>query len=132
MSAFGTDGLSFTSSNTPDQVKQKPSTPVNRNHTPATDKQWTGTSQPKRCGRVSKIIEICSLTLAMSSAAINSPGCNWKALTPLSIEQGYDLLTQDGRDRAEKVLRIEKPALTVGEWMCDPFSQVQNLNIGKG
>ena len=68
----------------------------------------------------------------MSSAAINSPGCDWKALTPLSIEQGFDLLTQDGRDRAEKVRRTEKPDLIVGEWMCDPFSQVQNLNIGRG
>ena len=68
----------------------------------------------------------------MSAAAVDSKGCDWQALTPLSIEQGYNLLTQEGRDRAEKVLRIEKPDLIVGEWMCDPFSQMQNSNIGKG
>ena len=50
----------------------------------------------------------------------------------MSIEQGYNLLTQDGRDRAEKVLRTEKSDFIVGEWMCDPFSQIQSINIGKG
>ena len=68
----------------------------------------------------------------MSAEAVNSKGCDWKALTPLSIEQGFDLLTQAGRDAAEKVLRTEKPDLIVGEWMCDPFSQMQHMNISKG
>ena len=53
-------------------------------------------------------------------------------MTPISIEQGFDLLTDAGRSRAEQYLRKEKPDLIVAEWMCDPFSQMQNINLAKG
>jgi hypothetical protein len=37
-----------------------------------------------------------------------------------------------GRLKAEDYLRREKPDLIIGEWMCGPFSQFQNINMAKG
>ena len=56
----------------------------------------------------------------------------WEALPPITIETGFDLLTVDGRDRAFKELKHLRPDLIVAEWMCDPWSNIQNLNIAKG
>ena len=106
--------------------------PVDQTHAPATKP----TSPPRTAaggkGRVRTIVEICSFTLAMTSAALGSATGNWQAITPISIEQGYDLLTDAGRKNAEAYLRREKPDLIVAEWMCDPFSSMQNINIAKG
>ena len=68
----------------------------------------------------------------MTAAALASTTINWQALTPISIEQGFDLLTESGRQKAEQYLRKEKPDLIVAEWMCDPFSSMQNINVAKG
>ena len=68
----------------------------------------------------------------MTAAALSSVTTNWQAMTPISIEQGYDLLTDVGRSQAERYLRKEKLDLIVAEWMCDPFSQIQNINLAKG
>ena len=114
------------------QPKTGPSTPVDQNHTPATGKpRQEPRSTPKK-GRLRKLLEICSFILGMCQAAINSDNTNWHALTPMSIEQGFDLLTQSGRDAAEKYIKTEKPDLIIGEWMCDPFSSWQHVNMGKG
>jgi hypothetical protein len=67
----------------------------------------------------------------MSKAAQQSKTGSWIALTPISIETGFDLLTTMGRLKAENYLRREKPDLIIGEWMCGPFSQFQNINMAK-
>jgi len=78
-----------------------------------------------------KLIEICTYTMNMSKAAQQSKTGSWIALTPISIETGFDLLTTMGRLKAENYLRREKPDLIIGEWMCGPFSQFQNINMAK-
>ena len=85
-----------------------------------------------RKGPVRKIVEICSFTLMMTSVALTSLTGNWQAMTPISIEQGFDLLTVAGRNKADDYLHTEKPDLIVAEWMCDPFCQIQDVNIAKG
>ena len=55
-----------------------------------------------------------------------------QACIPVSIEHGYDLLTPIGRRKAEIYIKHEKPDLLVGEWMCGPFSSMQNINLNKG
>ena len=40
---------------------------------------------------------------------------NWHAMTPISIEHGFDLLTDKGRREGEEYIRKEKPDLIVAE-----------------
>ena len=102
---------------------------VDQNHTPTTElPKKTGLAR----GPVRKIVEICTFTMMMTALALASTSVNWQALTPISIEHGFDLLTPTGRQKAETYLRKEKPDLSVAEWMCDPFSSMQNINIAKG
>ena len=108
----------------------KPS--VDQNHTPTTPKATPFKSTGPTVNKVRKMVEICSFTLMMTAAALASTTIPWTAMTPISIEQGFDLLTETGRNKAEEYLRKEKPDLIVAEWMCDPFSQMQNVNLGKG
>ena len=54
-----------------------------------------------------KLIEICTYTMNMSKAAQQSKTGSWIALTPISIETGFDLLTCMGRLKAENYLRRE-------------------------
>ena len=68
----------------------------------------------------------------VTAAASASTTTNWTATTPTSIEQWYDVLTEQGRKSAESYLRQEKPDLIVAEWMCDPFNKLHNINISKG
>ena len=68
----------------------------------------------------------------MSKAALDSKTRQWKAMTPISVEQGFDLLTETGRNKAERHLREQKPDLIIAQWMCDPFSSRQNVNIARG
>lgn len=56
---------------------------------------------PKLDGRIRKLVEICSLTVMMIASALASTSFNWTAMTSISIEQGFDLLTPKGRDDAE-------------------------------
>ena len=97
--------------------------PVDQTHAPTTKPLSTPRTVAGGKGRVRKIVEICSFTLAMTAAALSSATMAWEAMTPISIEQGFNLLTDSGRSRAEQYLRKEKPDLIVAEWMCDPFSQ---------
>ena len=110
----------------------KPKPNVDQNHTPTT----TNKELPKKTGLargpVRKIVEICSFTMMMTALALASTTVNWQAMTPISIEHGFDLLTHAGRQKAETYLRKEKPDLIVAEWMCDPFSSMQNINLAKG
>ena len=99
--------------------------PVDQTHAPTTKPLSTPRTVAGGKGRVRKIVEICSFTLAMTAAALSSATMAWEAMTPISIEQGFNLLTDSGRSRAEQYLRKEKPDLVVAEWMCDPFSQWQ-------
>ena len=78
-----------------------------------------------------KILEICTWTMLITTLALERDP-KWKACTPVSIEHGYDLLTTAGRRRAEAYIKSEKPDLIVGEWMCGPFSSIQNINLSKG
>ena len=67
----------------------------------------------------------------MSKAAQQSKTGSWIALTPISIETGFGLLTSTGRLKEENYLRRETPDLIIGEWMCGPFSQFQNINMAR-
>ena len=98
---------------------------VDQTHAPTT--KTPSTSRTSAGGRrnVRKIVEICSLTLGLTAAALASATMAWQALTPISIEQDFDLLTDSGRSRAETYLHKEKLDLIVAEWMCDPFSSWQ-------
>ena len=51
--------------------------------------------------RVRKVVEICSFTLMMTAVALASTTTNWTARTPISIEQGYDVLIEQGRTSEE-------------------------------
>ena len=88
---------------------------------------WT--RSPMRVTR--KILEICTWTMMLSNVAQESNPL-WQVCTPVSIEHGYNLLTKEGRDAGERYIKRQKPDLLVGEWMCGPFSSMQNLNLGKG
>ena len=103
-------------------------------HSPVykTDVKATDDRKPASKGKVRQLVEICSLTLMMTAAALASSTTNWNAMTPISIEQGFDLLTEMGRRNAEQYIRQEKPDLIVAEWMCDPYSQKQNIYFAKG
>jgi len=79
--------------------------------------------------KVCTIIEICTKTMQMSVCA-QKRKC-WKALPPITIETGYDLLTEAGRDRAFKELKRLRLDLIVAEWMCDPWSNIQTLTLLK-
>ena len=81
---------------------------------------------PVSGGRVRKLVEICTYTMMMTAAALSSTTQNWVAMTPISIEQGFDLLTPKGRDDAERYLKQEAPDLIIAEWMCDPWCSMQS------
>ena len=55
----------------------------------------------------------------------------WKAFPPITIETGYDLLTKRGRDDAFAKLQTMLPDFIVAEWMCDLWSNIQNINLAK-
>ena len=80
-------------------------------------------AQCKGYGR--KIIEICTLTMRLTTRARNR---GWHGLDPITLETGFDLLTESGRQKAFRHLVNVDPDVIVGEWMCDPFSQMQNIN----
>ena len=52
----------------------------------------------------------------------------WHGLDPITLETGFDLLTESGGQKAFRHLVNVDPDVIVGEWMCDPFSQMQNIN----
>ena len=76
------------------------------------------------------MVEICTKTMNLSIRA-GKRKC-WKAFPPITIETGYDLLTKRGRDDAFAKLQTILPDLIVAEWMCDPWSNIQNINLAKG
>ena len=49
-------------------------------------------------------------------------------MDPITLETGFDLLTESGGQKAFKHLVTVDPDVIVGERMCDPFSQMQNIN----
>ena len=51
----------------------------------------------------------------------------WLGLAPISIETGYDLLTQDGVRRAKNKILYEEPDLLVLAFPCAPWSVLQHL-----
>ncbi len=75
------------------------------------------------------IIEICTKTMKITERAQLR---GWKTYAPITIETGFDLLTTSGRQKAMTMLRKLKPDVIIAEWMCDPWSQMQNINISKG
>ena len=93
------------------------------------NKRVAWTSKPMQ--KVRKIMEICTWTMMISTLALEVPNGKWQVCTPVSIEHGYDLLTETGRRKAEKYVHHEKPDLIVGEWMCSPFSSLQHINLSK-
>ena len=58
--------------------------------------------------------------MMMSATAIESPNLMWQAMVPISIENGFDLYTHSGRDKAWDYLVAEEPDVIIAEWMCDP------------
>ena len=81
--------------------------------------------------KVRKILELCAYTMMITTAAVAVPSGRRAACIPVSIEHGFDLLTPSGRRKAEQYVDDEKPDPFVGEWMCGPFSSMQNINMGK-
>ena len=77
------------------------------------------------------ISEICTWTMLISTIALEKSD-KWQVCTPVSIEHGFDLLTLQGRKKGEDYIYREKPDLIVGEWMCSPFSSLQDVNLAKG
>ena len=47
----------------------------------------------------------------------------------MSIEHGFNILTPEGREKGWQHIQKEKPDLIIGEWMCGPFSAMQNINL---
>ena len=90
---------------------------------------WKWTRSPMR--RVRKILEICTWTMLISTVALERSD-KWQVCTPVSIEHGFDILTPEGRAKGWKHITTEKPDLIIGEWMCGPFSAMQQLNLFKG
>ena len=125
------EGLSAGASDHPEERKDTQS-----DQSQDTNQEYVLLTQLVRSGlhmlKPRKMIEICTYTMNMSKAAQQSKTGSWIALTPISIETGFDLLTVMGRLKAENYLRREKPDLIIGEWMCGPFSQFQNINMAKG
>ena len=48
--------------------------------------------------------------------------------TPMSLENGWDFLRQEDRERAKALVRKEKPFFLVLAFPCGPFSPLQRLN----
>ena len=94
------------------------------------NKRITWTTKPMQ--KVRKIMEIRTWTMMISTLALEMPNGKWQVCTPVSIEHGYDVLTESGRRKAEKYIHHEKPDLIVGEWMCSPFSSLQHINMSNG
>ena len=67
-----------------------------------------------------KILEIFTWTMLMTTIALETSPM-WKACTPISVEHGFNLLTTEGRNKAERYLKTEKLDFIVGEWMRGPI-----------
>ena len=48
--------------------------------------------------------------------------------TPMSLENGWNFLREDHREKALKIVREEKPFCLVLAFPCGPFSPLQRLN----
>ena len=55
----------------------------------------------------------------------------WDARTPISLETGVDLFEHAHRAKALEYIAAEDPGLTVLAPPCDPWSQIQNLNMSR-
>ena len=55
----------------------------------------------------------------------------WDACTPISLETGVDLFERAHREKALEYIAAEDPDLTVLAPPCDPWSQIQNLNMSR-
>ncbi len=74
------------------------------------------------------MVEVCTKTACLTKAAQER---GWKTFSPITIETGFDLLTECGRQLAWRRLMQDKPDVIVFEFMCDPWSLIQNVNIAK-
>ena len=107
--------------------QEQPLPKVSKNQYNKPTRKWTNASMLKP----RKILEICTWTMLISTIALEKDS-NWHVCTPVSIEHGFDLLTPQGRKKGAEYIYKEKLDLIVGEWMCSPFSSLQNLNLAKG
>ncbi len=73
------------------------------------------------------IVQICANTARLSETASTR---GWKIFL-ITIETGFDLLTDRGRQLAWKRLVKGKPDVIVFEFMCDPWSVMQNVSLAK-
>ena len=109
------------------QVGTAPVTPkTTKNQYGKETVRWINSGMKK----VRKVMEICTWTMLLTTIALEKDP-NWRACTPVSIEHGFDVLTVQGRKRAEQYIYQEKPDLLIGEWMCGPFSSLQHINKSK-
>ena len=82
--------------------------------------------QAKRPGcALARVFEIWTWTEIVTTTAEDHP--DWIGLAPISIETGYDLLTQDGVSRARDKILLEDPDLVVLAFPCAPWSVLQHL-----
>ena len=74
------------------------------------------------------MMEIFTWSLVVSAVAAS---CGWDAAPAISLENGYDLTSRAARKEAWGVIHEEAPDLIVLAFPCDPWSIMQNLNLGK-
>ena len=49
----------------------------------------------------------------------------WDVLEPITLESGFDLLTQKGRAEAMAYLEKERPDVVVFAWPCTPWTRMR-------
>ena len=76
-----------------------------------------------------KMVEICTSTMQMTVTALKR---GWKSCSPITIETGFDLLTENGRKKGFLYLQQHLPDVIIAEWPCDPFCSWVKVNAGKG
>jgi hypothetical protein len=82
----------------------------------------------RRC-RALSFLEVCTWTLALSTAARQR---GWEVWEPISLEPGFDLLTQHGHKEAFEYVQHVRPSVLAFAWPCTWWSPLQNLNEDEG
>ena len=73
-------------------------------------------------------LEVCTWTLTLSAVA-RSRG--WEVWEPISLETGFNLLTEAGQREAFEYIQHAQPSMLAFAWPCTYWSCLQNLNVGK-
>ena len=119
-----TDSTATTANTTTTTAK---STATTADTTTSTTNPTTTTPATTASRRRRRIMEIFTWTCNVTTVAKEF---QWEGSEPGSIETGYDLSTEDGRKAAWQYYRDFDPDVVVIAFPCDPWSKMQNMNMG--